>query len=55
MDDLRDDAKRVMQKSFSNNQESLGVTNPDNESWNPDSDSWNPDMKQKRDSWWKVW
>ena len=55
MDDLRDDAKRVMEKSFSNNQESLSVANPDSESWNPDSESWNPDIKQKRESWWKVW
>jgi outer membrane protein assembly factor BamD len=39
MYDLRDDAKRVMQKSFSKNQESL------------DSISWN----SGKDYWWKFW
>jgi len=39
MDDLRDDAKRVMQKSFFENQESS------------DSMSWN----SGKDYWWKIW
>jgi len=39
MDDLRDDAKRVMQKSFFENQESS------------DSMSWN----SGKDYWWKLW
>jgi len=39
MDDLRDDAKRVMQKSFFENQESS------------DSMSWN----SGKDYWWKFW
>ena len=44
MDDLRDDAKRVMQKSFSKNQESLDIPNLDNMSWNSD-----------KEYWWKFW
>ena len=44
MDDLRDDAKRVMQKSFSKNQESLDVANSDSMSWN-----------SGKEYWWKFW
>ena len=44
MDDLRDDAKRVMQKSFSENQESLDIANSDSMSWN-----------SGKVYWWKFW
>ena len=44
MYDLRDDAKRVMQKSFSKNQESLATTNLDSISWN-----------SGKKYWWKFW
>ena len=44
MDDLRDDAKRVMQNSFSKNQESLDITNLDSMSWN-----------SGKEYWWKFW
>ena len=44
MDDLRDDAKRVMQKSFSKDQESLDTTNLDSISWN-----------SGKKYWWKFW
>ena len=44
MIDLRDDAKRVMQKSFSDNQESLDITNLDSISWN-----------SGKKYWWKFW
>jgi outer membrane protein assembly factor BamD len=44
MDDLRDDAKRVMQKSFSKDQESLDITNLDSVSWN-----------SGKKYWWKFW
>ena len=44
MNDLRDDAKRVMRKSFSKNQESLDIPNLDNMSWNSD-----------KEYWWKFW
>jgi len=44
MDDLRDDAKRVMQKSFSENQEFLDIANSDSMSWN-----------SGKDYWWKFW
>lgn len=33
MDDLRDDVKRVMQKSFPKNQESIDITISDSETW----------------------
>ncbi len=44
MYDLRDDAERVMQKSFSNNQESSGIANSDSISWN-----------SGKKYWWKFW
>jgi len=44
MDDLRDDAKRVMQKSFSEHQESLDIANSDSMSWN-----------SGKVYWWKFW
>ena len=44
MDDLRDDAKRVMQKSFSKDQESLDIANLDSVSWN-----------SGKKYWWKFW
>jgi len=44
MDDLRDDAKRVMQKSFFENQESLDIANSDSMSWN-----------SGKVYWWKFW
>ena len=44
MNDLRDDAKRVMQKSFSKDQESLDIANLDSVSWN-----------SGKKYWWKFW
>ena len=44
MNDLRDDAERVMQRSFSNKEESLDTTDFDSMSWN-----------SGKEYWWKFW